>query len=375
MLAWNPTLRQKEILTGVVALGLSLGSLAAAEAALRVNQVLTFGTVANVEKADTFHIDPATNLRLPVPGARIGNIRVNSQGFRGPEIATPKPPGVIRLAFLGSSTTFDPYVPREDATWPAVATAHLNAAFAGSCKFDYVNAGVPGFGLVTLTRYFDAFVEKMQPDIVVILADEMNGRLNDLATEAGLYNKTRYDPSLLAQVSLFWAKIEKNAEVLTLQRAAHSQKGKLSIDGKDLLHTFPKDLEALVSAVRQAGAQPVLLLPGGELRRSQSPSAQVAAADTDLLYMPYMSIEGLLTARDAYAQSTASVGQHLGVPTLDWTTGVPGAKEDFVDSHHFSPRGALRMGAITGTEITRDPEMQAFFSRLGCRATRSQPPA
>ncbi|HEX5327126.1 MAG TPA: SGNH/GDSL hydrolase family protein [Acetobacteraceae bacterium] len=338
--------------------------------ALRINQIITFGTVATVEKAAAFHIDPETGLRLPVPGAVEGKIRINQLGYRGPEPAMPKPPGRIRVAFLGSSTTYDPYVPRDDGMWSAVATAKLNAAFAPSCQFDYVNAGVPGFGTKRLTEYLVDRVYKTQPDIVVVDTDDINGRLNDLAISAGLYQRTHYQPSMLAHASLFWAKLEKNAVVLRLQRTAHSQTGKLKVTPDELNGgPFKQELSELITAIRSFNAQPVLVLPGGELRSDQSPAAQTAAADVDLLYMPYMSIDGLLEAKDSFEQQTIKVADRMKAPFLRWTDEVPGTREDFVDSHHFSAAGARLMGTAIGTRMLADPTMQTFFASRGCHAS------
>jgi hypothetical protein len=53
-----------------------------------------------------YRTDPVTGLRIPVAGARMGGIEINSFGFRDDEIDNPKPRGRVRLAFLGGSTTF-----------------------------------------------------------------------------------------------------------------------------------------------------------------------------------------------------------------------------------------------------------------------------
>ena len=48
-----------------------------------------------------------------------GWIHINHEGFRGPEVAVQKAPGVLRIMAVGSSTTFDPSVTSDAATWPA----------------------------------------------------------------------------------------------------------------------------------------------------------------------------------------------------------------------------------------------------------------
>src|SRR5918999_5572653 len=48
-----------------------------------------------------------------------GWVHVNAQGFRGPDIAVDKPPGVLRVIALGGATTFLSLVSRDDRAWPA----------------------------------------------------------------------------------------------------------------------------------------------------------------------------------------------------------------------------------------------------------------
>src|SRR5687768_16193849 len=75
-----------------------------AEGATRLRQKLKYGSTATLEESYT--VDPRINLRVPVANFNNGRISVNSLGFRGPEIAVPKPAGTLRLAFLGASTTW-----------------------------------------------------------------------------------------------------------------------------------------------------------------------------------------------------------------------------------------------------------------------------
>jgi hypothetical protein len=103
------SLRQKEIATGLLVIAICFGSLLAVEALLRVQQWMSFGAERNVEAAKQYYIHAETGLRLPVPNSNHGKIVYNSLGFRSPEIPAEKPAQTIRLAFLGSSTTLDPF--------------------------------------------------------------------------------------------------------------------------------------------------------------------------------------------------------------------------------------------------------------------------
>jgi hypothetical protein len=63
--------------------------------------------------------------------------RLNSMGFRGPDLPFEKPAGVARIICLGGSTTFDGFTDAE--TWPARLEARLRAR---GLNVEVVNLGV-----------------------------------------------------------------------------------------------------------------------------------------------------------------------------------------------------------------------------------------
>ena len=69
------------------------------------------------------------------------NFRTNSLGWRSAEVAVPKPPGIVRIACIGGSTTAEG---RTNAlTYPHMLEAKLRAAF-GTDRIEVVNCGVHG---------------------------------------------------------------------------------------------------------------------------------------------------------------------------------------------------------------------------------------
>lgn len=63
--------------------------------------------------------------------------KLNSLGFRGPDLPFEKPAGVQRIVCLGGSTTFDGFT--DDTTWPARLEARLRARGA---NVEVINLGV-----------------------------------------------------------------------------------------------------------------------------------------------------------------------------------------------------------------------------------------
>jgi hypothetical protein len=98
----------------------------------------------------------------------VAYVRINHDGFRGPDYPQRKPPGVIRVAVLGDSYVEAIQVP-EDKTFTAVIGRELGHCFLLKGKrIEAMNFGVDGYGtaqeLITLRRK----VWQYSPDIVVL---------------------------------------------------------------------------------------------------------------------------------------------------------------------------------------------------------------
>jgi hypothetical protein len=361
------TERQKEIATGLTIVGVIGFAFASGELTLRIVQSAKFGTPTTVERSGNFAKDRVTGLRLPVPGSTHGRIHYNSLGFRGPELRVPKPPGVLRIAYLGSSTTLDAYA-GDDESWPAVATRLLQQS-AGACEVDYLNAGVAAFATDRMLRYFEGRIRQVQPDVVVVLPTDINFDLDRYMVRRGLHSGIHYEPSWLAEHSVLWSKVEMNATILRRQRLAIRTHVRQHIPIGEVVTAFERRLRKLVSSIRANGSQPVLLESTGQVRRGQPESEQVAAAATDLFYMPYLSIENLLDLRDAYNRAVRRVGMTLEVPVVAARLGVPGDEQHYRDSSHYTPLGSVLAGRLTGEALRELPEVRDRVER--CRAVRN----
>lgn len=370
----DPTERQKELLTSFFIIGIFVFGFGLGEGALRVLQLAKFGVERSVEKSEVFYVDEKTGLRLPIPGSQHGRITINSLGFRGPEIIVPKPPATIRLAFLGSSTTYDPY-PDDESNWPHLTAARLEEAFSG-CRIDYINAGLPGFSSEHMLSHFEHHVAPLEPDIVVILPGDINSDADDVVERKKLHTGTHYEPSLLAEYSLLWSKIEKNVHVIKLQRAAHLTQGKVQFEPGELSRPFARRLTDLVEAALTTVPVVAVATISGQLRHEQSPREQLRAANTALFFMPYMSIPGLLDARNEYNHVIAEVAQSGGALVIDGQNRIPGDRAHYVDSIHFTPAGSQSMARRVSEVLLRSAAVQVLRNRCaraaGQRAGQDQ---
>lgn len=123
--------------------------------------------------SDVIMGDPDVDYRLQ-PNARghmsspeySADIRINSLGFRGPEITPVKKAGVARVLFLGDSFTFGHGL-EENETLPYLVGRELEAEYPG--KFEVVNGGVYGYSTADELNLLKKFGLPLQPDVVVTL--------------------------------------------------------------------------------------------------------------------------------------------------------------------------------------------------------------
>jgi lysophospholipase L1-like esterase len=114
---------------------------------------------------------PGASVTLAKPGGA-QRLRINALGFRGREVLRPKPPGRIRVACIGASTTAQG--PADDATYPARLEARLRARFP-DLEIEVLNLGVSAtWSDYWLERSDELFA--LEPDVVV----QYDG-INDIA--------------------------------------------------------------------------------------------------------------------------------------------------------------------------------------------------
>jgi len=126
-----------------------------------------------LELRTALHQADRWSLWAPRPGALVSaetGERIGSQGFRGPDPASPREPSVLRVVLLGESSTFGLGVPWEQTCAPLL---HAGLGERG-VRAEVLNAGViahtarQGVG-----RYVSA-VRPLRPDVVVIIYGAQN---------------------------------------------------------------------------------------------------------------------------------------------------------------------------------------------------------
>jgi len=324
---------------GLSALVLALG-LGLLEAALRLRQTRKYGAAFTFYRTE---LHEPTGLLVPVAGDEAGPVRINSLGFRGPELDVPKPEGRVRLAFLGGSTTFCAEATSLGATWPALVTEGLARRFPG-VSFDYVNGGAAGFHTAQSRLNLEHRVRPLEPDVVVVYhgTNDLTFDTRWRAEEQGLYDYSADRPSALSEWWLTWNLVEKNLKHLR-RRGGESSAGRFELDAEACARDFRERLVGLVRSARESAPVVAVATFAHKVRRDQAPEVQREACSSSFYYMPYMQVDDLLDAFEAYNRAVAAAAEETGAVLIEGEERIPGDDVHFNDSVHLLDPGSRIM--------------------------------
>lgn len=93
-------------------------------------------------------------------------VRINSLGFRGGEVAVPKPSGTQRVVVLGDSITAGDYL-NEDDVYMRVAERRARELLPGK-SIEFINTGIGNIGTEEEVNILEDSGLSLQPDVVVV---------------------------------------------------------------------------------------------------------------------------------------------------------------------------------------------------------------
>ncbi len=324
--------------------------LAACEFGLRARQWMRYGSFAVSVRDPMLEYDPQADLLVPKPGYEVKgarlDIKINSLGFRGDEFERRKPPHTGRFAAIGASTTFCAEVSDNHKTWPHRLQEKLAAAYPG-VRFEVINTAVGGYTAAENLRNLTHRVLPLDPDLAIYYEgnNEITKDTRQLALDRGLIAPE--NPQSLARTisnySLLFDLTYKNLAIVAGRRKAAAATRTIDSVPSDLPNHFIGQIDEMRHALAARDVPLVLSTFIVKFRRNQPRETQIANADVEFYYMPWMSIEGMLDAMDIYNQAILDYAARNGLPVVDDREAVPPDAEHFSDAMHVVDKGAEAM--------------------------------
>jgi lysophospholipase L1-like esterase len=236
--------------------------------------------------------------------------------------------------------------------WPAVTV-------------DYINAAVPGYTAQSDLLALQKRVARFKPDIIVIYEapNDLNINSRKLALEQGVtYVQPERDLGWLMRHSQLAYLIAKNLEIRRQQRFSSAKSNKIKLDMERLNAEFRRDYAKLVDASQQIAKLVVTVTYSPRIRQEQTPEERVKAAVTSLYYMPYMTLDDLLTGFAHYNQVIREVAKAHGTLLVGNEDAIPADAQHYTDSAHFTDAGSVRMAQRVANAMIQSPAVQQLMT-------------
>jgi lysophospholipase L1-like esterase len=259
---------------------------------------------------------------------------VNSFGFKGPEVAVPKPPGLRRMVFIGDSCMWQGYA-------EFVAEA-LNREAPKAGRFEAVNLGVPGYTSYQGRLLSERWLAKLEPDLAVIAFG-----WNDHWQAYGAGDSQRALSPVLARV----AHVANRSRVVQwfIDRGAATRETPLAIP-RVSLEEYRANLADIGERSERAGGRVLLLT-------APSSHAQRGVPEYLIIAGFAASQEQVLEWHAAYNDAVRSLAAERGWRLLDLAEATDALGDPdavFIgDGMHFTKNGLRWIGDRIAEEIAR----------------------
>jgi hypothetical protein len=290
--------------------------------------------------------------------------KLNSLGFRGPEITVERRPGCARMVVLGGSDTFG-YLESPGHEYPNLLAHKLS----GRGCVEVVNAAVVGMGLGTMRNYWTYWVARLHPDVVLIYPapflyigntsaravapppDPQSSAAPDAPVhhpfESRFLNRLRGYAGAAVPRWVNRYRLEHRVRVLL---AAQPPTPEIDSPPAEDLAAFRRDLDGLIESIGRSGARVVLLT---HAERADWPIRRRDITDLWAMrgFVPHSSLPELVEFDRVGNAIIRETAEHQGLQVIDAAAKLNGCFDSFGDLVHFNDKGADTVASLIAEQI------------------------
>jgi len=277
----------------------------------------------------------------------------------------------MRILTMGASETFGLYeAPGEE--YPRQLERDLNS-WAGKDLFQVVNVAFAGETLPTTILRVPQIVEQIHPSYALVYPDlssyiwmSFGSPVNTLPTQDASRPGLKFEPRLSGRV--------ENLMKQTLPMNIQDQLWKISMWREiasrhyvildrlpdDRFEHFRKDLQTLITALRDHEVEPVLVTHATIFSKPLSESDHISLSHWRKIY-PMLKEEGFLDMENRMNDVIRQTAAEEHLPLIDADKEMPHGPKYFADFVHFTTYGAGVMASIlaNGMEPLLNSQLQA----------------
>ena len=282
-----------------------------------------------------------------ISGYASDDLRINRQGFRGPELAAEK---TRRVLCLGDSVTFGP--PGEKIPYPYVAREVLSG-MESEPPVEVINAGVGGHSSANM-RFRISRLMRLKPEVVVVFAGWNDMFSDDIAAYADQRGPVASFWHMAGQRNINCHLAEAFCRVMG--RAGDGPVPVSYAPAEFVPFNFDYNLRAIIGTITGRGARAALVtLP----RLIPDDASKLTPAMIRKVMLPqYIGVgnyDDFNTVYRAYDTVIRKVAEDTETPLIDAAAMFDEQKRPrsmfFDDTCHLSPQGHALMGKFIAGEL------------------------
>jgi hypothetical protein len=291
------------------------------------------------------------------PGGHFEKWKLDSHGFRGPEVADAARPGMIRILVVGASESFGLYE-SPGKEYPAELQRQLEAARPG--RFEVINAACAGMTPPRIDSLLRSFLGRFRPDWVLFYPSPQF-YLDEEPPRAWRPGAPQPRPRCTSRVarrlstalkSVLPARIQTRLRDREIQSVVqrHEAGWVWTTPPRERVELFRTHLQELVAAVRSLGARPILLTHANRFGSKLTDEDRQELV-TLRKFFPRASLSVLLPFERSMNRALLDTAVRANVTAIDTEQRVGKAPAYFADFSHFTDRGAQAMAAVLSREL------------------------
>lgn len=295
--------------------------------------------------------DPARQVRFRLrPNGKTNlfhsTIRINSQGFRGPEFANPKG-DVYRIVCLGESTTFGCTLEATDRPWPRLLEQKIRSRLDPSRPVEVINAGTPSFTLENNLARLKSDILPLQPDMLISYHG-YNGF--ELLHDSFPATSVSAPPAYISRPLRLLALAEYKARVFLFRRQLTAR-----------LKSQPPSVPNLVETAYGRAYQHLIdFARTNHIRLALATHALAVDGDSDPAVIEFYragfpAVHWLMAANRLHSALIATLSRlHPQTRLIDAGKGLDGQHSQFIDLVHLTQEGRERLAENVFLAIQED---------------------
>ena len=270
-------------------------------------------------------------------------MRINRDGFRGPEIDTTH--SRLRILTLGDSCTFGTF---ESYSYSRTLEGELRTRGSNA---EVINGGVEGYSPQHVLARIDEF-KALRPEVTTLYLG-WNALFNEQFSKESAFYSIRLFKTGYQIIRRAWADPQKEA-LKQYHKPKHPDRESVEVkDLKSYAPSFMDDIEQIVREMQAAGSLVVLLTLPGLYTMEEEPTLRAL----EVGHLPPFTDNPYVLAKmtEQYNMALRRLAKEVGLQIIDlegWSQTALQPREDyFFDSVHLYEEGQKMIGEYMAQEL------------------------